>query len=66
MSLATVVWGLGLFGGCAVNVALIFALPIRGVLLVALPVNYAALGLMTIWTFWFVPRALRAAQERNT
>ena len=65
MSLATLAWGFGLLGACAVNVVLVFALPIRLVLLVVPPVSYAALGLLTAWTFWFVPRALRAAQARK-
>lgn len=65
MRVATLAWGFGLLGTCAVNVALVFAVPIRVVLLVAPPVSYAVLGLLTAWTFRFVPRALRAAQVRQ-
>ena len=63
MRWATLVWGVGLVAGSAVHVALVLTLPIQRVLLVAPPVSYALLGLLTAWTLWFVPRAVRAAQE---
>lgn len=64
MTLATVVWGAGLVAACAVNCALVFALPIKTYLLVGGPVSYGAIGLLTAWTFWFVPRVRRAAEGR--
>ncbi|MGA0603400.1 VC0807 family protein [Caulobacter sp. KR2-114] len=66
MTLATVVWGAGLVGACAINCALVFALPIKTYLLVGGPVSYGAIGLLTAWTFWFVPRARRSARARQT
>jgi hypothetical protein len=62
MSLATLAWGFGLAGACAVNVALVFALPIRAFLIVGPLVSGAALGALTAWTFWFTPRVLRRAE----
>ncbi len=64
MTLATVVWGGGLVAACAVNCALVFALPIKTYLLVGGPVSYGAIGLLTAWTFWYVPRVRKAAQAR--
>jgi len=63
MTVATVVWGAGLVSACAVNCALVFVLPIKTYLLVGGPVGYGAVGLLTAWTFWFVPRARKAAQQ---
>jgi hypothetical protein len=28
------------------------------------PINYAVIGLMTAWTFWYAPRAIRRAATR--
>jgi hypothetical protein len=65
MLVATVVWGIGLVGNCAVQCALVFILTIKQFLLVSGPVGYTWLGLLTAWTFWFVPRAVRQAMARR-
>jgi hypothetical protein len=64
MLAATLVWGLGLVGSCAVQSALVFMLTIKQFLLVSGPIGYTCLGLLTAWTFWFVPRAVRQALAR--
>jgi hypothetical protein len=61
MAVATLVWGFGLVAGCAVNCALVFMVSVQHFLLIHGPVNYATIGLMTAWTFWYVPRAMRLA-----
>lgn len=63
MTMATVVWGAGLVAACAVNCALVFALPIKTYLLVSGPVSYGAIGLLMAWTFWYMPRVRRASQS---
>jgi hypothetical protein len=65
MTLATLVWGLGLVGGCALQCTLVFMLTIKQFLLVSAPIGYTNLGLLTAWTFWFVPRAVRQAMARQ-
>jgi hypothetical protein len=64
MTLATLVWAAGLIAASAVNCALVFVLSIRTFLLVSGPISYGAIALMTAWTFWYVPRAKRAADQR--
>lgn len=65
MTAATLVWGLGLVATCAVTCALVFILSIQQYLLASGPTSYAALGLLTAWTFWYVPRAKRQAETRQ-
>lgn len=65
MTAATVVWGFGLLAVCAVNCGLVFMLSIRQFFLVSGPIGYGALGLLTAWTFWSVPRAMRLALARR-
>jgi len=65
MTGATLVWGLGLVATCAVNCALVFTLSIQQYLLASGPVSYATIGLLTAWTFWYVPRAKRQAEARQ-
>ena len=64
MTVATLVWGFGLLAGCALNCALVFVVSIQRFLLIHGPVNYATIGLMTAWTFWYVPGAMRLATAR--
>jgi hypothetical protein len=64
MTVATLVWGLGLLAVCAVNCVLVFLVTIREFLLISAPIGYAAIGLLTAWMFWFVPRAMRQAKAR--
>ena len=46
---------------CALNCALVFIVSIQHFLLIHVPINYAVIGLMTAWTFWYAPRAMRRA-----
>jgi hypothetical protein len=64
MMVATLVWGFGLLAACALNCALVFIVSIQHFLLIHGPINYAVIGLMTAWTFWYVPRAMRRASAR--
>jgi hypothetical protein len=66
MMVATLAWGFGLTGACAVNCALVFAVTIQQYLLIGGPISYAVIGALTAWTFWYVPRALRRATSRRT
>ena len=61
MTLVTLAWGAGLSAACALNCALVFALSIKLYLLVGGPVSFTTIGLLTAWTFWYVPRAMRRA-----
>jgi hypothetical protein len=64
MTVATLVWGFGLLAACALNCTLVFMVSIQHFLLMHGPINYATIGLMTAWTFWYVPRAMRLAAAR--
>jgi len=66
MTVATLVWGFGLTAVCAVNCALVFALSIKQFMLASGPISTGGIGLMTAWTFWYVPRAMREAEVRAT
>ncbi len=65
MIVATLVWGFGLLAACALNCVLVFMLSIKHFLLIGGPINYVTIGLMTAWTFWYVPRAMRLADARR-
>ena len=65
MTVATLMWGFGLVGVCAVNCALVFTLTIKQYLLVGGPISTVAIALLTAWTFWYVPRAVRRAFGRR-
>jgi intracellular septation protein A len=65
MTVTTLVWGLGLMAACGLNCALVFMLSIKLFMLVSGPISYAALGLLTAWTFWYVPREKRLAEARR-
>ena len=66
MTVATLVWGFGLLAACALNCALVFMLTIKHYLLIGGPLNYAIIGILTAWTFWYVPRAARLAAAHRT
>jgi hypothetical protein len=66
MTVATLVWGLGLLAACALNCGLVFLLSIGQFLLISAPITYATMALLTAWTFWYVPRAKRSAEDRLT
>jgi hypothetical protein len=65
MTVATLMWGFGLVAVCALSCALVFTVTIKQYLLISGPISYAALGLLTAWTFWYVPRAMRRAFGRQ-
>jgi hypothetical protein len=65
MTVTTLVWGVGLLAVCAINCVLVFTISIKLFLLVSGPISYGLTGVLTGWTFWFVPRAMRAAWTRN-
>ncbi len=65
MTAATLVWGVGLVATCAAHCALVFMLSIKQFLLISGPISYVTLGLLTAWTFWYVPRAIRSASARR-
>jgi len=64
MTVATLTWGFVLLAACTLNCALVFMVSIRHFLLINGPINYAIIGLMTAWTFWYVPRSMRQAGAR--
>jgi hypothetical protein len=65
MLVATLVWGLGLVAVCAVSCVLVFVVSIKTYMLIGGPIGYAKLGLLTAWTFWYVPREVRQALARR-
>ena len=65
MTTATLVWGVGLLAVCAANCTLVFMLSIKQFLLISGPISYSTVGLLTAWTFWYVPRAIRSATARQ-
>ena len=64
MTLATLCWGFGLLGGCALNCTLVFLVSVKSFLLISGPINTAIIGPLTAWTFWYVPRSMRCAAGR--
>jgi hypothetical protein len=59
--LATLVWGVGLAAMCAANCTLVFMVSIKQYLLMSGPISYTTMGLLTAWTYWYLPRAMRRA-----
>jgi len=57
MWVATLVWGFGLLAICGLCCALVFAISIKLYLLVSGPISYGAMGLLTVWTYWYVRRS---------
>lgn len=64
MTATTLAWGVGLLAACGLNCALVFMLSIKQFLLVSGPVSYGAMGVLTAWTTWYVPREMRLAEAR--
>ncbi len=54
MMTATLVWGFGLSAICAGCCALVFAVSIKLYLLINGPISYGVMGLLTVWTYWYV------------
>jgi len=65
MMVATLVWGFGLLALCALNCVLVFMVSIKQYLLMNAPIGYVTLGLLTVWTFRYVPRAKQMAESRR-
>jgi hypothetical protein len=64
MVVMTLVWAFGLIAVSAVNCTLVFLISIKLFLLVSGPISYGAIALLTAWTFWYAPRALRSTMAR--
>ena len=62
--LTTLGWGVGLTALCAANTVLVFTVSIKLFLLVSGPIGYGTLGLLTAWTYWYLPREVREAMIR--
>jgi len=60
-AVATLVWGFGLSAVCALNCTLVFVVSIKQFMLIGGLISYTALGLLTAWTYWYLPRAMRQA-----
>ena len=57
MMTATLVWGFGLAAICAGCCVLVSAVSIKLYLLINGPISYGAMGLLTVWTYWYVRRS---------
>jgi len=64
LTLATLVWGVGLLAVCGLNCALVFMVSIKTYLLIGGPISYGSIGLMSAWTFWYMPRVRRQVETR--
>ena len=65
MMIMTVVWGLGLIVDAAVSAALVFVVSVRAYLIINPVLGYGTMGLLTLWTFWFVRRRRREGNARR-
>ncbi|MGZ6018155.1 MAG: VC0807 family protein [Phenylobacterium sp.] len=65
MRTATLVWGFGLVATCAGCCALVYAISIKLYLLINGPISYGAMGLLTLWTYWYVRRSALAKRPDN-
>ena len=67
MMVMTLAWGIALVGESAVCAVLVFTLSIKAYMIASAVLGYAALGLMTAWSFWYARRRItplaRAAAE---
>ena len=63
MTLMTVVWGCGLLAQTLVACLLVFRMSIRTYLMVSPFVGYGMMGILGLWTFWYVNRRRRAHAE---
>ena len=64
IAVVTLCWGFGLLGACALNCALVFMVSIGLFLLIGGPITYAIIGMLTAWTFWYLPCSMRRAAAR--
>jgi hypothetical protein len=65
LTLTTLAWAVGLLAASATNCALVFVLSIKQFMLISGPISYAAMGLLTVWSSWYLPREKRAAEARR-
>jgi hypothetical protein len=65
MMTATLVWGFGLVAICAGCCVLVFAISIKLYLLINGPISYGAMGLLTLWTYWYVRRSKLVGASRR-
>ncbi len=63
MVIMTLVWGWGFVGATAVACALVFLLPIKTYLIVGPIVGNGIVGLIALWTFWYVRESKRRGAE---
>jgi hypothetical protein len=66
MMVMTVVWGTGLLVQTAAACALVFVIPIATYLIVSPVLAYGTMGLLALWTLWYVRTRRRAAHEPRT
>jgi len=64
MMLETLAWAGGLIAASAINCTLVFLLPIDVFLLVSGPISYGMIGVLTAFTYWHVPKAIKTAKSR--
>jgi hypothetical protein len=65
LTLATIAWAAGLLAASALNCALVFVLTIKQFMLISGPISYAAIGVLTVWTSWYVPHEKGLAETRR-
>jgi hypothetical protein len=65
LTLTTLAWAAGLLAASALNCTLVFILSIKQFMLISGPISYAAIGLLTLWTSWFVPHEKHMAEARR-
>ena len=63
MMLMTLSWGIALVLQAAAYGALVFALSIRSYLIVSPIIGYAALGAMSLWSFWYARSRVAPLRE---
>jgi hypothetical protein len=65
MLVATLVWGFGLVAICAGCCVLVYAVSIKLYLLIGNPISYGAMGLLTVWTYWYVRASKVVGSKRS-
>ena len=64
MTLMTVVWGAGLVLEAALSAYLVFQMSVPEFMIASRVIGYGTIGLLTVWTFWFVRRQRRRGAAR--
>ena len=65
MMIMTVVWGTSLIVDAAVSAALVFVVSVKTYLIINPVLGYGTMGLLTLWTFWFVRKRRREGEARD-